>query len=174
MRSDVQAQAGSSNAASLQTQRSGPGFGGLLRTFFARMPWSETLTEEEVVVVPAPSGRSITIRNANGKTRVYGETREDIEIRIKKSVRTDCPDRAAKLLELIHLRNAETGDVLDVEVQIPRRCSRHGLADLELRVPRDTEVSLSSNNGKITLEDLKRSIHARSSNGSASDSCGER
>ena len=154
--------------ASTPTERSGPGFGGLLRTFMARMPWGETLTEEEVVVVPAPSGRALTVRNANGKTRVYGENREDIEIRVTKSVGADCPDKAAKLLDSIHLQNAEAGEILDVEVQIPRRCSRHGLADLELRVPRDTEVSLSSNNGKISLQGLERSIQARSSNGSVS------
>jgi len=35
-------------------------------------------------------------------------------------------------------------------------------------VPRDTEISLSSTNGKICLEGLERSVRARSSNGSIS------
>jgi len=150
------------------TTNDGPGFGGLLRSLFSRIPWGEQRTEEETFVVPAPTGHAISIRNANGKTRVRGEDRDDIEIRVTKSVRADCPDMAAKLLESICLQNSEGSDVLEIEVQIPRKCSRHGLAHLELRVPRETKVALSSTNGKICLENLDRPIRARSSNGSVS------
>lgn len=146
----------------------GPGFGGLLRSLFSRIPWGEMQTEEQTLVIPAPAGRAVSIRNANGKTRVLGEDREDIEIRVQKSVRADCEDTAAKLLDSIRLQNSDTSDVLEIEVQIPRKCSRHGLAHLELRVPRDTKVALSSTNGKICLEGLDRPIRARSSNGSVS------
>ena len=76
--------------------------------------------------------------------------------------------QAAKLLEATKLQNSDASDVLEIEVQIPRKCSRHGLAHLELRVPRETKVALSSTNGKICLENLDRPIRARSSNGSVS------
>ncbi len=151
-----------------RTTNDGPGFGGLLRSLFSRIPWGEQQTEEETFVVPAPTGQAVSIRNANGKTFVRGEDRDDIEIRVTKSVRADCPDMAAKLLESIRLQNSEGSDVLEIEVQIPRKCSRHGLAHLELRVPRETKVALSSTNGKICLENLDRPIRARSSNGSVS------
>lgn len=146
----------------------GPGFGGLLRSLFSKMPWGERATHEERLVVPSPPGRAISIYNANGKTRVIGEDRDDIEIRIHKSVRADCPDLAAKLLDSIRLQNSKSTDVLEIEVQIPRKCSRHAVAHIELCVPRDTKVSLSTTNGKICLEGLERSIRARSSNGSVS------
>lgn len=151
-----------------RTEREGPGFGGLLRTLFSRIPWGEQRSEEEVLVVPAPAGQAISIRNANGKTSVRGEDRNDVEIRVTKSVRADCEDMAAKLLESIKLQNSDASDVLEIEVQIPRKCARHGLAHLELRVPRETKVALSSTNGKICLENLDRPIRARSSNGSVS------
>ncbi len=147
---------------------SGPGFGGILRSLFSRIPWGEMRSEEETLIVPAPAGRAISVRNANGKTRVFGEDRENIEIRIVKSVRADCPDAAAKLLDSIRLQNSASSDVLEIEVQIPRKCSRHGIAHLELHVPRETSVALSSTNGKICLEGLNRSVSARSSNGSVS------
>ncbi len=147
---------------------SGPGFGGLLRSLFSRMQWGERATHEEKLVIPSPPGRAIKIHNANGKTRVIGEDRDDIEIRIHKSVRADCPDLAAKLLDSIHLQNSKSADVLEIEVQIPRRCSRHAVAHVELCVPRDTTVASSSTNGKICLEGLERPIHARSNNGSIS------
>lgn len=150
------------------TMDEGPGFGGLIRTLFSRIPWGEQCTEEEVLVVPAPRGQALSVRNANGKTRVVGEDRDDIEVRVTKSVRADCEDMAAKLLESIKLQNSDASDVLEIEVQIPRKCARHGLAHLELRVPRETRVALSSTNGKICLENLDRPIRARSSNGSVS------
>ncbi len=146
----------------------GPGFGGLLRSLFSKIQWGERTTHEEILVVPAPAGRAITIYNANGKTRVIGEDREDVQIRICKSVRADCPDLAAKLLDSIRLQSSNSVDVLEIEVQIPRKCSRHAVAHIELCVPRDTEITLSSTNGKICLEGLERPIHARSSNGSVS------
>ena len=146
----------------------GPGFGGLLRSFFSKMPWAEHATDEECLVVPTPPGRAINLYNANGKTRIVGEDREDIEIRIQKSVRADCPDLAAKLLDSIRLQSSSSAETLEIEVQIPRKCSRHAVAHIELRVPVDTQVSLGSTNGKICVEGLERSVRARSSNGSVS------
>lgn len=144
------------------------GFGGLLRSLFSRMPWTETASRMESLSVPAPSGRALSIYNANGKTRVTGEDREDIEIRVHKSVRADCPDLAEKLLDLISIQHSRSGEVLEIEVQIPRKCSRRAVAHIDVSVPRDTQLALTSTNGKICLEGLERSIRARSSNGSVS------
>ncbi len=146
----------------------GPGFGGLLRSLFANLPWAESASREESLVIPAPAGRAISVHNANGKTRIVGEDRQDIEIRIHKSVRADCPDLATRLLDSIRIQNTPAAEVLEIEVQIPRRCSRHAVAHIELHVPRETRVSTSSSNGKICLEGIDRAVRARSSNGSIS------
>jgi DUF4097 and DUF4098 domain-containing protein YvlB len=137
----------------------GPGFGGLLRSLFANLPWAESASREESLIIPAPAGRAISVHNANGKTRIIGEDRQDIEIRIHKSVR---------LLDSIRIQNTPAAEVLEIEVQIPRRCSRHAVAHIELHVPRETRVSTSSSNGKICLEGIDRDVRARSSNGSIS------
>ena len=147
---------------------SGPGFGGLLRSLFSRMPWTESASRDEKICVAAPKSRALSIYNANGKTRVIGEDRQDIEICVHKSVRADCPDLAEKLLDLIHIQHAKSGDILEIEVQIPRKCSRRAVAHIEVCVPRETKVALTSTNGKICLEGLARSIRARSNNGSVS------
>jgi len=143
-----------------------PGFGGFLRSFFSKIPWHESVHRDEKIRIPAPSGHAIEVHNANGKTRVIGEDREDIEIRVQKSVSADCPDLAEKILDSIQLNNTDSGDVLALEIQIPRRCARRALAHIELLVPRDTRVTLTSTNGKICLEGVERSVKARSSNGS--------
>jgi Toastrack DUF4097 len=146
--------------------RQGPGFGGLLRSFFSKIPWHESASRDETIRIPAPRGAAISIHNANGKTRVVGEDRADIEISVHKSVSADCPEIAEKLLDSILLQNGKSSDVLEIEIQIPRKCSRRAVAHLEVRVPRATQVASSSTNGKISLEGLERSIRARSSNGS--------
>jgi hypothetical protein len=158
--------ASDSKATNGTGRRSGPGFGGILRSFFSKIPWHESASRDESMRVPAPASGSISVHNANGKTRVVGEDRNDIEIRIHKSVSADCPDLAESLLDAIHLQNGKSGDVLEIEVSIPRKCSRRAVAHLEVRVPRATQVSTSSTNGKICLEGLERSVRARSSNGS--------
>ena len=146
----------------------GPGFGGLLRSLFANLPWAESASREESLIIPAPAGRAISVHNANGKTRIIGEDRQDIEIRIHKRVRADCSDLATRLLDSIRIQNTPAAEVLEIEVQIPRRCSRHAVAHIELHVPRETRVSTSSSNGKICLEGIDRDVRARSSNGSIS------
>lgn len=143
----------------------GPGFGGLLRSFFSKIPWHESMSRDETLVLPAPRGGAIAIHNANGKTRVIGEDREDIEIRLQKVVSADCRDLGAKLLDSIRLQSARAGNVLEIEVQIPRKCSLRAVAHIEIRVPRATTVASTSTNGKICLEGLDRSIRARSNNG---------
>ena len=143
----------------------GPGFGGILRQFFSKMPWHEATTAEEERTLAAPPGGAISIHNANGKTRVIGEDREDVVVRILKKVSADCPDRAQRLLESIQVQSEYAGDVLEVEVQIPRKSARTAVAHVELLVPRATRVASRSTNGKICLEGLERSIRARSSNG---------
>jgi hypothetical protein len=132
------------------------------------MPWGESRSAEETLVLPAPSGSAISVRNTNGRTRLLGEERDDVEIRISKVVRADCEERAGRLLDSIKLQNTERGDLLEIEVEIPRKCARHGLVHLELRVPRSMRASLSSTNGKIYVEDLDRPVRARTSNGSVS------
>ena len=146
----------------------GPGFGGILRSLFDRMPWSESATREESLIVPAPAGRAIRVHNANGKTRIVGEDRDDIEIRVQKSVRADCSDVATRLLDSIRVQSSAGAEVLEIEVQIPRRCSRHAVAHIELRVPRETRIGARSSNGKICLEGIDRDVRAHSSNGSIS------
>jgi len=159
--SDKNSQAGSNGSQ-------GPGFGGILRSFFSKIPWHESASRDESIRVPAPADGTINIHNANGKTRVVGEDRTDVEIRVHKSISADCPEVAEKLLDSIHLQNGKSAGTLEIEVQIPRKCSRRAVAHLEVRVPRATRISSSSTNGKISVEGLERSIRARSSNGSIS------
>jgi len=150
---------------SVGCQESG-GLSHLLRSLLAGIPWSERATADFELHFDAPLAGRIELVNSNGKTRVVGEDRDDVVLRGRKSARAESEQAAQALLDAIRVRSEEIGGVLGLEVEIPRKWNRHGSIDLELRVPRDTEVDVTSSNGKVCLAGLRHGVRAHSRNGS--------
>ncbi len=142
------------------------GFGSFLRSLISGLPWSERAEEQETLQLDAPAGRLVRVQNANGRIRVLGEDRSDVEVRASKVGRAESSQAAGALLREIRVLCGLVGGALEVEVDVPRRWNRRGHAHLELRVPRGTSVEVSSSNGKICVENLCGAVRARSSNGS--------
>jgi hypothetical protein len=142
------------------------GFGKFIETLLAGIPWSERAEETETIHVPRPPGGNLRIDNANGRTRVVGEDRGDIEIQISKAARAESVEQARRLLEAIRVVPSEdaAGD-LNVDVEIPGRWNRRGRIDMELRIPRELKVQVIAANGKVCVQGLRGSVRARSSNG---------
>lgn len=142
------------------------GFGGFLRSLLAGVPWSERGEAEQTLELPAPDSGTIRIHNANGKTRVVGEERGDIQILCRKVARAESNDGVEELLAHIRLLHARGADgSLELETDTPRKWNRRGHLDIELRVPRATAVEIMASNGRITVEGLRSAVTARSSNG---------
>ena len=141
------------------------GLGEFVRTLLSGIPWSERAEEEESMRLDAPRSGSLRIDNANGKTRVLGEDREDIQIEMKKVARAESEEEASLLLEEIRLVTREDDDSLVIEFDIPGRWNRKGRVDIELRVPRKLRVDVIAANGRICLEGLHGRVRAKSSNG---------
>ena len=144
------------------------GFGGFLRGLLSGIPWSESAHAEEQIVLDPPEGRHMSIHNANGKTRVFGEDRDDIHIAIAKHARAESTAAAEAILDEIEVLSEEVAGGIEVEVEAPSRWKRHGTANLEVRVPKDIEVSVIAANGRVCMEGLRSGVHARSSNGPVS------
>ena len=143
----------------------GRGFSGFIRSLLSGIPWSESAHAEETLVLDPPEGRHMSIHNANGKTRVYGEDRDDVEIQVEKHARAESVAAANAVLDDIEVVTEEVNGGLDVEVVAPSRWKRHGSANLSVRVPRDMEVAVIAANGRVCMEGLRSAVHARSSNG---------
>jgi DUF4097 and DUF4098 domain-containing protein YvlB len=141
------------------------GFGGFLRSLLAGVPWSERAESEETLTLRSPASGLLRVNNANGRTRVVGEDRDDIVVCAVKVARAESSDAADELLESIRLIHSN-GHALDFEVDIPRKWNRRGHVNLELRVPRGTSVEVFASNGRIGIESLRATVRARSSNGS--------
>ena len=142
------------------------GFGSFVRSLLAGVPWSEHAEREDLLRLPRPASGVIRIHNANGKTRLVGEERSDIELLAHRNARAESSDAAQELLESIRVIHETAGDVLEIEVDVPRKWNRRGYAHLELRVPRGVSAEIVAANGRVGIEHLRGSVRARSSNGS--------
>lgn len=142
------------------------GLGGFLRTLLAGIPWSERVEGVDTLHFASPGNCVLRIQNANGKTCLRGEDRDDIELAACKSARAESAEAAAQLLQDIRVVDSEQGGVLSLEVEIPRKWNRHGSVNLEIRVPRKLRVEVTASNGKVNVAGLRSSLKARSSNGS--------
>jgi hypothetical protein len=142
------------------------GFGKFIETLLAGIPWSERAEESETIHVARPPGGNLRIDNANGRTRVVGEDRDDIEIQLHKAARAESVEQARRLVEAIRVVPTEdaAGD-LNLDVEIPGRWNRRGRVDMELRIPRELKVQVTAANGKVCMQGLRDSVRARSSNG---------
>ena len=143
------------------------GFTGFLRSLLSGIPWSERADSEETVRVDAPPGGGVRIHNPNGRTRVTGEDREDIEVTSAKTARAESEEAASQLLSEIRVVFTETPEGLEVEVETPRKWNRRGGANLCVRVPREIMLAVSAANGRIHVEGIRGKVKARSTNGAA-------
>jgi len=141
------------------------GFGEFLRSLLAGIPWSERAEVEETVHLAAPRSGLLRVDNSNGRTRVVGEERADVEVRLQKVARAESESAARRLAESIRLACSESEAGLDLEIETPRRWNRRGSVNLEIRVPRGTRLEVLASNGKVSVEALHAAVRARSSNG---------
>lgn len=144
------------------------GFGDFLRSLLAGIPWSDRAEVLETLHFGAPRSRTLRIENANGKTRILGEERDDIEVRLQKIARAENEEAAKALAESTRLVATDTDSSLDFEIAMPRRWNRRGIVNMEIRVPRSTRVEISASNGRVCIHGLHASVRAHSSNGAVS------
>jgi hypothetical protein len=138
--------------------------GGFLRSLLSGLPWRERAESESTLSFPAPKA-GVRIENENGRTQVIGEDRADVAVVVRRSARGESEEAAEKLLKGIRVTSQDIAGELVLEVDVPGRFLLRGRADLELRVPRDTKVAVSSANGRVCLTGLRAAVRAHSSNG---------
>lgn len=144
------------------------GFTGFVRSLLKGIPWSERAESKQTVQIDAPASGVLRIHNSNGRTRVTGEDRSDIEVMSLKTARAESEEAAAELLEEIRLVFNDTPESLDLEVEVPRRWNRRGAANLCVRLPREMVLSVVAANGRVDITGVRGPVKARSTNGSVS------
>ncbi|MBW2241228.1 MAG: DUF4097 family beta strand repeat protein [Deltaproteobacteria bacterium] len=144
----------------------GGGISGFIRSLLSGVPWSERAEVTETLNLETPPLMRMRVDNANGRTQVIGEDRNDIEVEIHKTARAESEEGAQRLVEEIQLLTREDAQgVLELEVDIPGRWNRQGRADLTIRLPKEIWVAVQAANGRICLDGLRGKVRAHSSNG---------
>jgi putative adhesin len=143
------------------------GLKALLRSLLPGIPWAERAEKKETQTFAAPKTRTFRVANSNGVTRITGEDRDDIEVTTLKTARAESSEAAEALLGEIRLVFEDTGDRLDLEVEVPRKWNRRGTANLCIKLPRAMEVWVAAVNGRVDVEGIRGLVHAKSTNGSA-------
>jgi hypothetical protein len=141
------------------------GFGGLLRSLLAGVPWRERAEDVETRRLAAPRSGALRIDNANGRTRVVGEDRDDVEILMRKVARAESAEAAEALARGIRLEAREEPAGLVLGFEIPGRWNRRGFVDVELHVPRGLRVDVAAANGRVCVQGLRGAVRCKSSNG---------
>lgn len=142
------------------------GIGGFVRSLLRGIPWSERAEAEETLLLETPPNNKLRVDNANGRTHVIGEDRQDIQVRAAKTARAESEEAAQRLVDEMRVVHREDPQGhIEIEIVIPGRWNRQGRADLEVRVPRDVHVAVAAANGRICVEGLRARVRARSSNG---------
>lgn len=146
------------------THRADQGFGGFLRSLLAGIPWSERVEVLETMTLSAPRSGALRLDNANGLTRILGEERGDVEVRMQKVARAESTAAAETMARDIRLARSDTDFGTELEVEVPRRWNRRGHINVELRVPRATRIEVNASNGKVCIAGVQGGVRVRSSN----------
>jgi DUF4097 and DUF4098 domain-containing protein YvlB len=141
---------------------------GFIRNLVSGIPWSESADGEETVLLDVPRKNAVHVHNANGRTTIIGEDREDIEVVATKQARAECPHAAKDLVLSMCVKSEEVAGTLEIEVEIPRKWNRHGRVALTIRMPRSVRTEIASSNGKVNVCGMRADVQARSGNGSVS------
>ncbi len=149
-------------------EREGFGLRSLLRNLFKGIPFCEAAEVEEVLHFARPRAATVTVSNANGRTRLFGEERDDIKIIAWKRARAESVEAAELMVRDIRVASNESAGGLEIEVEMPSKWNRHGTANLDIHLPSDIALDITSANGKICLCGMRASVHAHSSNGAVS------
>lgn len=142
--------------------------GGLIRGLVSGIPWSECAEAEETLHLEIPRKCVVHIHNANGRTVITGEERDDIEITTTKQARAECPRAAEELIDSMGVNTELVAGILEIDVEIPRKWNRYGRVALTIRMPKHVQIEVSSSNGKVNVCGMRADVQARSGNGSIS------
>ncbi len=103
--------------------------------------------------IDAASDGQVEIINISGSVEVYGWSRDTVEV---------TGELGSKVEELILERN---GDKVLVKVKVPRNNSNNISSDLEIRVPEDSSIDVSTVSADITVENVDGEQHLHTVSG---------
>jgi len=118
-----------------------------------------TARDEAVFDLPRAKAEPLVLHVPEGGIRVQSWDKDDYSIRVCKSAAGRTEEKARKTLESIGL--SLSGGRLDIDAPSNRAWNVH----LIVKVPKNAQLELQTENGEINLKNVSGSIHAKSENG---------
>jgi DUF4097 and DUF4098 domain-containing protein YvlB len=128
--------------------------------------------------VPLGSGKSVDVRNRNGKVAVRSWDRDSVRIEAEIEVKAGREKDAIKALEDVNIVVAAEGGRLRIETDSPRDFGGGDFwdwifgdrlqfrVDFRIDVPGNTALDLGTVNGLVDIRGVKGNLHAATTNGS--------
>lgn len=126
------------------------------------------VVKEETKVFDVPPGTRVRITNQDGPVRVNAWNQPQVRLIARKRAQAWTSESERKLLSLMEVRAEMRGPDVVIEGRV-ERFAMIGWAsytlELEVTVPRKTDVQVRCDDGHISITGVQGSIHARSRDG---------
>ncbi len=125
------------------------------------------------------AARAIIVEGVNGNITITGEKgREEIFLKVIKSVYTESEKEADQIASLMEIEISGSEDILKIKTLYPKKFKVRRniismvigrgpkmMMELSLLVPKELEVAVSTARGSITVVDMESSVKASTSSG---------
>ncbi len=134
-------------------------------------------TKEFHKVVPFRSGGEVAVENVNGSITVETWNQEDVEVNAEITVRARNSREARDFLKKVEIILDRDGDHLQIEPDYPKREGSGFLnwifgrrppevtVKFRIRLPRETDLTASSVNGRVAVFDVRGDLNIHTTNG---------
>lgn len=138
--------------------------------------YSRTITKNFHKTVSFVNGGDINIRSVNGRIDVTSWNREEVDIQAEIRVKAGSTQKAERFMERVKINIDRMGNRLRIEGEYPRRNA--GFIDwifgdninvsihYSVKVPRQTNLTARSVNGKVSAENITGTMTLQTTNGS--------
>jgi DUF4097 and DUF4098 domain-containing protein YvlB len=128
---------------------------------------SASRTEHQSFTVSDSAHTDLTVNTFNGNVTVVGMGEGSIDVTVTSRARGTSQDTAQAALDQIMVTITQDGSGVTVTAEPVGSSAPDGLgADVDVTLPSDASLQLSSSNGRVEAVDVQGSITARTSNGS--------
>jgi DUF4097 and DUF4098 domain-containing protein YvlB len=133
-------------------------------------------TEEQAIErfqFDVSSPARLVTRIDDGSLEIVGTQSQEIRMTVVKKARGPNEDAAAALLEHIVVATEQDGNAVRLEIKSGSAWKwddegfgpRHLQADVEIRVPQETDLELTTQDGRIVVENIRGRIQAETGDG---------
>lgn len=124
--------------------------------------------ESKTLTFPVSGAPEVIVSAGDAAVSIRGWDKQVVELRYSKQVRGPDDAEAKRLLEAIEINARQSGNTVNIEererTHVPWR-NRHVRVELNLSVPRNSNLSARTGDGAVALEDVQGTLAVHTGDG---------